>query len=316
MNNINRPKIVQLFHCSIARLNYLSHRAVGLLNHKSFYFLLVITRKRNTPTVRSRNEAIPITAAGAQGVTKIPRALARGIFILTFALCAFNFAGPASADTLISPNYRVEMSNFNMTGGRKTSAGYTLTDSVGQTFQGQFDSAGYTVKAGFQYIFSGIPFTFTISDLDINLGSLVAGTPSTDTNTLTITSGSASGYAVTVIEDHQLRIPGTATDITDTACDTGTPCAITDANVWSSAVTYGFGYNMSGTDFPSADFINSTYYRPFSNAEDSPTPAIVMSKSAVTTGSTATVTYKANVSGSQAAGTYENIVQFIATPTF
>ena len=41
-----------------------------------------------------------------------------------------------------------------------------------------------------------------------------------------------------------------------------------------------------------------------------------MSKSAVTTGSTATVTYKANVSGSQAAGTYENIVQFIATPTF
>src|SRR3989344_414730 len=232
MNNKNRQKIVQLFHCSIARLNYLSHRAVGLLNHKSFYFLLVITRKRNTPTVRSRNEAIPITAAGAQGVTKIPRALARGIFILTFALCAFNFAGPASADTL------------------------------------------------------------------------------------TITSGSASGYAVTVIEDHQLRIPGTATDITDTACDTGTPCAITDANVWSSAVTYGFGYNMSGTDFPSAAFINSTYYRPFSNAEDSPTPAIVMSKSAVTTGSTATVTYKANVSGSQAAGTYENIVQFIATPTF
>lgn len=208
------------------------------------------------------------------------------------------------------------MGNFNMTSGSKSSSGYNITDTVGQTFQGQFDSSGFTVKAGFQYIYSEIPFTFVISDLSIDFGSLVAGTPSTATNTLTITSGSAGGYAVTALEDHELRIPGSSTDIPDTACDSGTTCTITDANIWASNSRYGFGYNMSGDDVTTADFVNATYFRPFANAENADTPAVVMSKSGVTGSSTSTVTYKVNISGSQAAGNYENIVQFIATPTY
>ncbi|KKS64327.1 MAG: hypothetical protein UV32_C0017G0007 [Candidatus Collierbacteria bacterium GW2011_GWF2_42_51] len=154
-----------------------------------------------------------------------------------------------------------------------------------------------------------------ISDLDINFGSLVPGIPSLLSNTLTVTTGSAFGYAVKAIEDHPLRRSDGVTTIPDTSCDLATPCLQADANVWGDNARFGFGYNMSGTDVNIADFVNSTYYRPFP-VENIDQPAIVMSKGGIATSSAATVTYKVNISGSQAAGTYQNAIQFIAIPAF
>ncbi len=222
---------------------------------------------------------------------------------------------PVYADDLKSPTFEIQMSTVNITGGAKSSTTYKLTDTVGQTFQGQFNSAGYVILAGFQYINTLIPFSFKISDLDINFGSLVPGIPSLLSNTLTVTTGSAFGYAVKTIEDHPLRRSDGVTTIPDTSCDLATPCLQTDADVWSDNTRFGFGYNMSGTDVNTADFINSTYYRPFP-VENIDQPAVVMSKGGIATSSAATVTYKVNISGSQAAGTYQNAIQFIAIPAF
>ncbi|MFZ3068694.1 MAG: hypothetical protein WA052_00030 [Microgenomates group bacterium] len=219
------------------------------------------------------------------------------------------------ADDLKSPTFEIQMSTINITGGAKSSTTYKLTDTVGQTFQGQFNSAGYVILAGFQYINTLIPFSFKISDLDINFGSLVPGIPSLLSNTLTVTTGSAFGYAVKAIEDHPLRRSDGVTTIPDTSCDLATPCLQADANVWSDNTRFGFGYNMSGADVNTTDFINSTYYRPFP-VENIDQPAIVMSKGGIATSSAATVTYKINISGSQAAGTYQNAIQFIAIPAF
>ncbi|HAI22454.1 TPA: hypothetical protein DCP77_01095 [Candidatus Collierbacteria bacterium] len=219
------------------------------------------------------------------------------------------------ADDLKSPTFEIQMGTINITGGAKSSTTYKLTDTVGQTFQGQFNSAGYVILAGFQYINTLIPFSFKISDLDINFGSLVPGIPSLLSNTLTVTTGSAFGYAVKAIEDHPLRRSDGVTTIPDTSCDLATPCLQADANVWGDNARFGFGYNMSGTDVNIADFVNSTYYRPFP-VENIDQPAIVMSKGGIATSSAATVTYKVNISGSQAAGTYQNAIQFIAIPAF
>jgi hypothetical protein len=220
------------------------------------------------------------------------------------------------ADQLYSSEYNIDMSNLNITGGRKTGGGYNLTDTVGQTIQGQFDVTGYRIRAGFQYINSLIPFTFIISKLAIDFGTLSPLVPKTDTHTLTISSGAAYGFAVTAIEDHRLQIDN-SNYIIDTTCDSATPCTITDANIWSDDTnSYGFGYNMSGDNVDTTDFATTNHYRPFANASLSHTPTVVMESSLATRSATSTIKYKVNIGGSQQAGNYENGIQFIATPTY
>lgn len=219
------------------------------------------------------------------------------------------------ADNLKSPAYEIQMGTINITGGEKTSSTYKLSDTVGQTFQGKFSSTGYVILAGFQYIHSLIPFSFKISNLDLNYGSLVPGTPSLLSNILTVTTGSAYGYSVKTIEDHPLRLSDGSTTIPDTACDLATPCLPTDANIWSDNTRYGFGFNIQGTDVDTGDFVNANYYRPFP-VQNIDQPTVVMSRSGVATDSAATVTYKVNVTGNQAAGIYQNSIQFIAIPSF
>lgn len=246
--------------------------------------------------------------------THKPIKLHQTLLILASITMFFNLSGPLLADNLRSDTFRIDMSTINMTGGKKTSESYNLTDTVGQTFQGQFDSNGYRIRAGFQYIHSIIRFSFTISDLTIELGTLVAQTPSTATNTLTISTGNAYGYTVKAIESYTLR--DNAKNILDTNCDSATSCTITDANIWASNTDYGFGYNMSGDDIDTADFIDSTYFRPFANDEDLDSPATVMLSSGIATSSAAIVTYKANISSTQPAGYYTTAIRFIAIPSF
>ncbi|KKT43993.1 MAG: hypothetical protein UW64_C0009G0030 [Microgenomates group bacterium GW2011_GWC1_44_37] len=237
------------------------------------------------------------------------------LYLLVAFIFTFCFHPTVLADTLISPSFQIDMSTINMTGGNKSSASYRLSDTVGQTVQGQFNSAGYIIKAGFQYIQGLTPFTFTISNLDLNYGSLIPGTPSLLTNILTVTTGSAYGYTVKTLEDHPLRISNGVATIADTSCDLASTCTQSDATPWTVGTRYGFGYNIQGTDVDTADFVDSTYFRPFP-IQDADQPATVMSRVGIATASAATVTYKVNISGTQAAGTYQNNIQYIAIPSF
>lgn len=240
-------------------------------------------------------------------------------YLILFVISAFIFTlanpRPVMADNLKSPTFEIQMSTINITGGEKSSTSYKLSDTVGQTFQGQFNSSGFVILAGFQYINTLIPFSFKISNLDINFGSLVPGIPSLLSNTLTVTTGSAFGYSVKAVEDHPLRTRDGANTIPDTACDLATPCLPTDADLWTDNTRYGFGFNIQGTDVDTSDFVNANYYRPFP-IEGIDDPAVVMSRGNVATSSAATVTYKVNIPGSQAAGTYQNSIQYIAIPSF
>ncbi len=237
------------------------------------------------------------------------------LFIITTIIFTFCFHTPALADNLTSPAFEIKMGTINITGGSKSSSSFKLTDTVGQTIQGQFDSSGFTIKAGFQYIYAFIPFTFTISNLELNYGSLIPGTPSLLTNILTVTTGSAYGYTVKAVEDHPLRLSNDVTTIPDTSCDIASTCTQTDATPWTAGTSYGFGYNVQGTDVDVADFVDNTYFRPFP-IQNIDLPATIMSRAGVATDSAATVTYKVNVSGSQAAGVYQNNIQYIAIPAF
>lgn len=212
-----------------------------------------------------------------------------------------------------SENYEITFPNLNMGAGLPYSANYQMGATMGQTAPGLYSSTGYKIRAGFWYIKSIIPFSFSISDLSIDFGSLTPGTPVTQTNTLTVSVGGAGGYTIKVKENNPLKSI-TNTTIPDTLCDNNA-CSETTAGPWIQNTTYGFGFNMSGDDIPS-DFLNSTYFRQFADQSAGESPQIIMGGPNVGRNKQATVTYKVNISPTQAAGTYQNILTFIATPTF
>jgi hypothetical protein len=209
-----------------------------------------------------------------------------------------------------------------MTSGKKSSTNYTLTDTVGQNAPGQYDSLGYTVKAGFQYLYeSNIPFSFKISNLTLNFGSLTPNIGSTVTNVITISTPSGHGYDILAIANHPLKSLGNT--IPDTKCDSGS-CSESISGVWTNAATFGFGFNAIGVNSSmvatgvgtSNYFIDSTYFRQFADNSNGETAKILMSESGPVKNHSAKITYKINISSLQAAGDYENSINFVAVPKY
>lgn len=241
-----------------------------------------------------------------------------------------------------SDEYRIQFGTIDSGGGKMTDPGddtYQLSSSLGQSAAKEFQSNGYVVKAGFQYIYSRIPFTFYLSTIRVDLGTLLPNTPATGGITLKVSFGGAGQYLVTARADSPLtEIQGTDM-ISFTGCNGGVDtCTITNAKLWTSSSAYGFGYGMTGQDIP-ADFISSSYFRPFANritaepaatimqsstvtADITPTPATPYTPAPVLTGVPRTTTHeaiitmKANTSGLQPAGTYVSVIRFLATPSF
>lgn len=238
-----------------------------------------------------------------------------------YTICATVCAGALSLfpikhvlANMSSNSYLIQYNNVNMTGGKKSSSSYSVTDTVGETAAGRYSSAGYLVRSGFQYIYTIGNFSFSISNTMINLGQLTVGSHNTGTTALTVSAKGAGGYQVTTYENYPLKIVGTSTAIPDTTCDAGT-CTEGTAAVWTNASIPGFGYNMTGTDIPAA-FVNSTYFKQFADYSSNEAPQVIMSSAGVVKNHQATVTYKAGISGTQAAGNYENNITYIATPGY
>jgi len=210
-----------------------------------------------------------------------------------------------------SSNYKIRLGNFNMTSGSKSSASYNLTDTVGQIAANYFSSTGYHVKAGFQYIYALYDFSFSISNLAVNL-ALTPNSFSTASHTLTVTTP-GQGYSVTTYETSKLTNDNSDT-IPDTTCDAGT-CTESSAGAWTVATNNGFGYNVTGNDV-ATDFTGPTMFRPFPDFSASEPPATIMTTTSAGKNRVATVNYKLSPSASQASGTYTTQIIYIATPTY
>jgi hypothetical protein len=225
-------------------------------------------------------------------------------------------ASPAWAERLESDSYIIQFGNFNITAGEKSSASYNVTDTVGQTGAGPYGEYGvsnYFVGGGFQYIYQIDEFFFQISKIYIDLGELTSGIHNSDSHTLNITTRNA-GYTVYAYEEHPLQHSSGLYTIPDTTCDAGT-CSQTTAALWQTQTIPGFGFNMTGHDIP-LDFVNANYFRQFANQATSEPMQIVMSAVNASYRRQATVTYKAGIAGSQAAGKYETTVVFVAVPSY
>ncbi|PIR79832.1 MAG: hypothetical protein COU25_03330 [Candidatus Levybacteria bacterium CG10_big_fil_rev_8_21_14_0_10_35_13] len=234
--------------------------------------------------------------------------------IIFYILNFIFYISEANAQTMTNDNYILQMGNLNSIAGKPTGGNYQLSFTSGESGQNLFSGPNYKVKAGFQYIHPLNTFSFTISNTSIDFGLISPTTPVTRTNNLTVTNESAYGYAVTVSQNHNLRVNSSGQEIPATTCDSGT-CTTTTSDAWTSSLVYGFGYrcdNVSGTDC-AGGFSDSTFYKQFAA---SPSAVTVMSSPNVGKNRQTQITYKVNVAVTQAAGLYTNIINYIATPSF
>lgn len=248
------------------------------------------------------------------------------LVFIGYLILVIILAPRASAQsTMYNDSFKLRMGNLNSIAGESSGSGFNLNITSGETGVGLYSGTNYKIRAGFQYINSIIPFSFSISSLSIDFGSLSPTNPVTRTNILTIDNQSAYGYAVTASENHQLLVPALGTLIPDTTCDAGN-CSETTGTAWSSTLTYGFGYRcdaVTATNYCNSGFSTSTFYKQFADASKSETAQSVMSGPTNTTdlsglhiSQQSTITYKTNISSTQAAGTYTNAITYIATPTY
>lgn len=230
---------------------------------------------------------------------------------------ALRLAPPALAESLSSDSFLITFGNFNITSGEKTGGGYVLTDTVGQIGAGPYGEYGvssYFLGGGFQYIYQIQNFSFSISKLNIDLGILSSSAFNTDFHTLSITARGAGGYAVYAYEGHPLLHDDDVSTIADTTCNSGS-CNQVTAGIWTTPGIGGFGFNASGDDVP-VDFVTTDYYRQFANNSTAEAMQAVMSSSNIARVAQATITYKAGLSGSEAAGDYQTYVVYVAVPGY
>lgn len=227
-------------------------------------------------------------------------ALLLSIFI--FFTWLLTFPPQVKAQTLNSESYTIRMGNFNMTSGLKSSASYSLTDTVGQLTAQFFAEQGYHVKAGLQYIYTLYDFSFTVSSLLMDLGTLIPGTFASATHTLTVTAP-GQGYSVTIHALSPLKndagdvIPGIA------------------PGVWTDPRVYGFGYRVTGSDV-AADFLADSSFRPFPLLSAGESPELIMQSEEAGKNRTAEANYQVNVSPTQPPGKYSTQVIYLATPVY
>lgn len=231
--------------------------------------------------------------------------------LLLLTLC---FGHPAQAERMESDSFVVQFGNFNSGSGEQDSTSYNLTQTLGQIAPGPYSSATKFLGSGFQYIYTINYFRFAISKLYVNFEELQAGTHKTDSNVLSIDTKGAGGYIVYAYETHPLMHSNNTDVIPDTTCNAGT-CTQTTAQPWTNQAIPGFGFNIAGADVPT-DFTNTTYFRQFADKSNSEAMQIVMSSPSIAFRDFATVTYKAGVSASQAAGNYRTEIIYIAVPGF
>lgn len=248
-------------------------------------------------------------------IAKLPHCF---IVIILFSIYYFLFTiAPSGALTMSNENFILQMGNLNTAAGISKGEDYRLDQTVGQTAPGLYSGANYKVRAGFQYIHSITAFKFTISETLIDFGILSATNPVSRTNNLTVSSRSPHGYSVSTFENRPLLSPLTNALIPDTTCDNGS-CSQSSPAVWTSILTYGFGYrcdNVNGNDCESS-FSDKNAYKQFADSSREENPETLMSGKNSARGRETQITYKVNISGAQPAGLYSNVITYIAAPTF
>lgn len=241
------------------------------------------------------------------------------ICLLLLVACCLLPVASASAQTMSNDNYIIRMQGFNAISGVSAGQDYNVRSTVGDLSPAVSEGVNFKVKAGFENLTSNLPFSFSLSSNIIDFGALSPTNPVIRTLDLNINSLTTYGYSVLVFENQSLTATqpeSKTTIIPDATCDNGM-CDAQNAAEWTNALTYGFGYrcdNTAGVDCDSS-FTNTNSYKHFPNVANNDDPQSIMAGIGSNNKETR-ISYKVNISGTQAQGTYSNIITYIAIPNF
>ncbi len=171
---------------------------------------------------------------------------------------------------------------------------------------------------------SGSPTAITTTVDTVPFSTVNADAFYAGCQTLTAGTNASDGYSVTAVSNTSLK-SAAADLIASGNCD-GT-CTQSTGSAWATAGNNGFAYYcVNGTGSP-CDVAGDTTseYRNFACAgtvttnclpRGSESAVAVMGETAPASSDVGTIHYKLSVDAAQAAGTYSNIVTYVATPTF
>lgn len=187
-----------------------------------------------------------------------------------------------------------------------------LTPAPKAAFHGLFKGNNYSIQVGFEEMENESPILLRVSENLIDYGELSPTDPVTRVNNISASGASVWGFTIQAFENGQLKHDTSSFIIPDTTCDNGI-CTFTTAQPWIGALTYGFGYRCDPglmKNFCSRGFKDPNSYKQFAKEVS---PQII---AAGAHDLSAQITYKANISGSQAPQFYSNTITFIVVPNF
>lgn len=240
------------------------------------------------------------------------------LFILTTYYILLNAVPKVQAQTMSNDNYIIKMQNLNTFSGVTTGDDYKLRSTTGGFNPTSSEGVNFKVRTGFESLAATAPFSISLSSNLVDFGVLNPTNPIIRTIDLRINSLTAYGYSVLIFENEPLTTisENSKEFIPDTTCDNG-QCSTENTSEWNNALTYGFGYrcdNLAGTDCD-ISFARPNYYRHFPDLANNDDLVSIMA-GVGSNNKEARISYKVNISGTQAQDTYSNIVTYIAVPNF
>ncbi len=153
--------------------------------------------------------------------------------------------------------------------------------------------------------------SFSISNNLVDYGKLTPANPVSRIIDLTVSESPSRGYSVFTFENNELS-DAHNNFIPDTTCDNGT-CSEISSALWSSNLSFGFGYRCENTDGSGCteDFSEKGYFKQFANESKSEAYQIIIND---LNSRKAKIELKANISNTQTKSSYSNSIIFIAVP--
>lgn len=157
---------------------------------------------------------------------------------------------------------------------------------------------------------SSVPVPFTQTGLSfsqpyLSFGFLLPGEPLLRTDTIQIKTSYKLGVTLFVVQNHALQANNQL--IPNTTCDGGS-CSPSNAGVWLSPLTFGYGFRCENSALCAYDFAQADTYRPFSNTQSA---SVLTAKDTI---ESATLVYKLNIPGTQQPLPYSNSITYFLIP--
>ena len=234
--------------------------------------------------------------------------ISKNVFII-FLLCFWLIILPTRVfgDAVTDENYTIDVNTID-TNPQPTPRSQVLGIHNKKTIEFTTGS-NYTVNTVED------PISIGISQNLIDFGILSSTNPVIRTSTIMLATPLTGGQILS-FEDHPLMTV-TRDSIQNTTCDNGA-CSADTAALWNNTLTYGFGYRCDSNRQYVCDsqFTSANYYKQFPTDDLNELPEVIIANKSGKEKSSASVTYKVTISGTQKTGGYYNNITYLAIPNF